>query len=274
MSKRKDVLGRAFLATVLILVLVPFYWMVATSVKSGAEASMIPSTLYPHSFHLENYPEALRVAPFLRYFFNTAVVALMVVLVSTTVSILSAFAYARLDFPGKDALFFLTLATMMIPQEMLIITNFKTIADWGWMNTYQALILPYCINASHIYLMRQSMKQIPNELYIASRIDGLTNFRFLTKVVIPQVRSSIVTSMLLSLIWIWNTFAWPNLVTTNDSLRLISNGLKNAFTQNSGEVAYELQMAAATMVTVPLILTFILFRKYILSGVTKGGVKG
>lgn len=274
MNKSGKVWGRMFLLAVLFMVLLPFYWMIATSLKSGAEVAMIPSTLYPHSVHLDNYMKALQMAPFLRYFLNTVIVAAAVVLFSTIISILSAFAYARLDFPGKDVLFFVTLATMMIPQEMLIITNFKTIADWGWMNTYQALILPYCINASHIYLMRQNMKQIPNELYIAARIDGLTNFRFLTKVVIPQVKSSIFTSMLLSLIWIWNTFAWPNLVTTNDALRLISNGLKNAFTQSSGEIAYELQMAAATMVTIPLILAFVLFRKYILSGVTKGGIKG
>lgn len=274
MKNKTDVAGRVFLAVVLLLVLVPFYWMIATSLKSGAEVARVPSTLYPHEIHLENYIRALQVAPFLRYFLNTLIVAAAVVLISAAVSILAAFAFARLEFPGKNVLFFLTLSTMMIPQEMLIITNFKTIADWGWMNTYQALIVPYCINASHIYLMRQNMKQIPNELYIASRIDGLSNFRFLTKVVIPQVKSSIFTSMLLSLIWIWNTYAWPNLVTTNDSLRLISNGLKNAFTQSSGEVAYELQMAAATMVTVPLILAFVLLRKYILSGVTKGGVKG
>lgn len=274
MKQRKDIFGKVFLLVVLVMVLVPFYWMIATSVKSSAEVGRTPSTLYPHEIHLENYIKALNVAPFLRYFLNTGIVADVVVLVSATVSILAAFAFARLEFPGKNALFFLTLSTMMIPQEMLIITNFKTIADWGWMNTYQALIVPYCINASHIYLMRQSMKQIPNELYIASRIDGLSNFRFLIKVVIPQVKSSIITSMLLSLIWIWNTYAWPNLVTTNDSLRLISNGLKNAFTQSSGEVAYELQMAAATMVTIPLILAFVLLRKYILSGVTKGGVKG
>lgn len=274
MNKTGNTLGRVFLLVVLAMVLVPFYWMIATSLKSSAEVGMIPSTLYPHALHPENYLEALRVAPFMRYFLNTLIVAAAVVLFSTAISILSAFAYARLDFPGKDVLFFITLATMMIPQEMLIITNFKTIADWGWMNTYQALIIPYCINASHIYLMRQNMKQIPNELYIASRIDGLTNFRFLVKVVIPQIKSSIFTSMLLSMIWIWNTFAWPNLVTTNDALRLISNGLKNAFTQSSGDVAYELQMAAATMVTIPLILAFIIFRKYILSGVTKGGIKG
>lgn len=274
MKKTGNMFGKLFLIIVLLLVLVPFYWMIATSLKSEAEVAMTPSTLYPHSIHLENYLKALQVAPFLRYFLNTVIVAAAVVLISAAISILAAFAYARLDFPGKDVLFFVTLATMMIPQEMLIITNFKTIADWGWMNTYQALILPYCINASHIYLMRQNMKQIPNELYIAARIDGLTNFRFLTKVVLPQIKSSIYTTMLLSMIWIWNTFAWPNLVTTNDTMRLISNGLKNAFTQSSGEVAYELQMAAATMVTVPLILAFIIFRKYILSGVTKGGVKG
>lgn len=274
MNRTANAMEKVFLLVVLLMVLVPFYWMIATSLKSGSEVSMIPSTLYPHGIELGNYLEALQVAPFLRYFLNTLIVAVAVVFISAAVSILAAFAYARLDFPGKNVLFFLTLSTMMIPQEMLIITNFKTIADWGWMNTYQALIIPYCINASHIYLMRQSMKQIPNELYIAARIDGLSNFRFLTKVVLPQVKSSIITSMLLSLIWIWNTYAWPNLVTTKDSLRMISNGLTNAFTQSSGEIAYELQMAAATMVTIPLILAFVIFRRYILSGVTKGGIKG
>ena len=270
--KKKGI--QLFLIVTVLLVLIPFYWMIATALKSEAEALRIPPTIIPEGLHPWNFPDALRLAPFLNYFFNTVVVALFVVLISTTVSVLSAFAFSRLEFPGKNLLFFLVLATMMVPQEMLIITNFSTIARWGWMNTYQALILPFCMNAFHVYLLRQNMMQIPNELYIAARIDGLSNFRYLIKVVLPQIKASVYTVMLLSMIWIWNTFAWPNLVTTQDKMRLVSNGLKNAFTQNSGAVRYELQMAAATMVTIPLILVFICFRKYILSGVVKGGIKG
>lgn len=263
-----------FLLSVLALVLIPFYWMLATALKSEAEVFRNPPTIIPEAMLLKNFITALELAPFLRYFFNTVMVALLVVMISTTLSVLSAFAFSRLEFPGKGLLFFLVLATMMIPQEMLIITNFSTIARLGWMNTYQALVLPFCINAFHIYLLRQNMMQIPNELYIAARIDGLSNFRYLIKVVLPQVKSSLCTIMLLSLIWIWNTYAWPNLITTQDNMRLVSNGLKNAFTQNSGLVRYELQMAAATMVTIPLILVFLCFRKYILAGVIKGGIKG
>lgn len=263
-----------FLLFVAVIVVFPFYWMIATALKSNSEALMSPPTFFPKAMQFSNFLSALKMAPFLNYFLNTVIVALFVVLISTTVSVLSAYAFARLDFPGKNILFFVVLATMMIPQEMLIITNFSTIASLGWLNTYQALILPFCINAAHIYLLRQNMMQIPDELYIAARIDGLNNLKYLIKVVIPQVKSSICTVMLLSMIWIWDTYAWPNLVTTADNMRLVSNGLKNAFTQNAGVIQYELQMAAATMVTIPLILMFIFFRKYILSGVVKGGVKG
>lgn len=171
-------------------------------------------------------------------------------------------------------MFFIVLGTMMIPQEMLIITNFMTIAKLGWLNSYQALIIPFCVNAFNIYLLRQTMMQLSDELYIAARIDGLSNFRYLVKVVIPLTKSTILTIMILSLIWIWNTYAWPNLVTTQDSLRLISNGLKNAFTTSTGNIQYELQMAAATMVTIPLIALFVALRKYVLSGIERGGTKG
>jgi len=263
-----------FLILVVLLVLIPFYWMIATALKSEAEALRTPPTIIPVAMQFRNFITALELAPFLKYFFNTVIVSFFVVLISTTVSVLAAFAFSRLEFAGKTFLFSVVLTTMMVPQEMLIITNFATIAHWGWMNSYQALIFPFCVNAFHIYLLRQNMMQIPNELYIAARIDGLSNFRFLIKVVFPQVKSSIYTVMLLSLIWIWNTYAWPNLVTTQDSMRLVSNGLKNVFTQNAGVIQYELQMASATMVTIPLVIVFICFRKYILSGVVKGGIKG
>ena len=272
--KPEKILVSCALIFTVLLVLIPFYWMLNTSLKSEVEALRVPPTLSPQEFSPQNYTSVLELAPFLKYFMNTLTVAFFVVMISTTLSVLAAFAFARLSFRGKGILFFIVLATMMIPQEMLIITNFMTIAKLGWLNTLKALIVPFCVNAFNIYLLRQSMLQIPDELYIAARIDGLGNLKYLLKVVIPQTRASILTVMILSLIWIWNTYAWPNLVTTQDSLRLISNGLKNAFTTSTGNIRFELQMAAATMVTVPLIILFICLRKYILSGIQRGGVKG
>lgn len=275
MKKKLEKLGVSFvLILTALFVLLPFYWMIATSLKSELEALRVPPTLYPRAMDVVNYARVLELAPFLTYFLNTLIVSLFVVMISTTLSILAAFAFARFSFPGKGILFFVVLATMMIPQEMLIITNFMTVARLGWLNTYKALILPFCVNAFNIYLLRQSMMQIPDQLYIAARIDGLSNLKYLLKVVIPQTRTNIITVMILSLIWIWNTYAWPTLITTQDSLRLVSNGLKNAFTTSTGNIRYELQMAAATMVTIPLILLFVCLRKYILSGMQQGGIKG
>lgn len=258
----------------LVLVLVPFFWMVSTALKSEMEALKVPPSLVPSELHFENFLLALEYAPFLTYFANSLFVSVCVVLISTTVSVLAAYAFARLNFPGKNIMFFVVLASMMIPQEMLIITNFMTIAKLGWMNSYQALILPYCINAFNIFLLRQTIKQIPEDLYTAARTDGLGSFRYLIKVVLPIAKPTIITTMLLSLIWIWNTYAWPSLITTTDSLRMVSNGLRNAFTNSMGHIQYELQMAGATMVTIPLIIVFVCFRKYIFAGMSKAGTKG
>ena len=206
-----------------LLVLIPFAWMVLTALKSEGEALMVPPILFPKRPMVSNFILALEIAPFLSYLLNTVIVAMLVVLSSTTVTVLASYAFAWMDFPIKNILFFIILGSMMIPQEMLIITNFMTIARLGWMNSYRALVLPYVIHAFNIFLLRQTMLQVPNDLFIASRIDGLGHFRFLRKVVLPVCKSTLYTTMLLSLIWIWNTFAWPNLVTTKDSLRMISN---------------------------------------------------
>ena len=259
---------------IVVSVLVPFFWMLSTALKSENEALMSPPLLLPTKPHFENFGLALTVAPFMRYFLNTLIVSASVVLLSTVVTVLASFAFARMEFCGKNVLFFVVLASMMIPQEMLIITNFMTVAKLGWMNSYQALVLPYCVNAFNIFLLRQTILQIPEDLYTAARIDGLGNFRYLRKVVLPIAKPTILTTMLLSLIWIWNTYAWPNLITTNDNLRMISNGLRYAFTQSSGFVRYELQMAAATLVTIPLIVIFVFLRKYIFAGMSKAGLKG
>lgn len=256
------------------LILVPFYWMINTSLKTNAEILRIPPTLFPTEFRFQNFADAIVKAPILAYLFNTVVVALCVVTISTVVSVLAAFAFARLNFRGKPFLFIVILGTMMVPQEMLIITNFMTIANLGWMNTWQALIAPYCINAFNIYLLRQTFKQVPDELYLASKVDGVSNFCFLRKIMLPLSKSTIVTVMILSVVWIWDTYAWPSLVTTNDSMRLVSNGLQNAFTSDSGRIQYEIQMAASTLVILPLVFLFLMLKKNIISGMVKGGIKG
>ncbi|MCQ2411870.1 MAG: carbohydrate ABC transporter permease [Sphaerochaetaceae bacterium] len=269
-----SVLKYATLVVVGLIVLVPFAWMISTSLKSEAEALYVPPLLVPSTPQFSNYTSALTMAPFLRYFLNTLIVAACVIVGSTIVTVLAAYAFAWMDFPGRDILFFFILGSMMIPQEMLIITNFMTIANLGWMNSYQALIFPYLVNAFNIFLLRQNMMQIPRDLFTAARIDGLSHFRFLRKVVIPITKPTILTSLILSMIWVWNIFAWPNLVTTKDSLRLVSNGLTNSFTTSTGQIQYELQMAAATMVTLPLIALFLCLRKQIFSGMKIGGIKG
>jgi multiple sugar transport system permease protein len=273
-NKLYKIINYSLLAAVAVLVLVPFFWMLTTALKSENEALYVPPLLLPAVPRFDNFPKVLTVAPFLRYFANTLLVSLFVVLISTVITVLAAYAFARLRFRGKTLLFFGVLASMMIPQEMLIITNFMTVAQLGWINTLQALILPYCVNAFNIFLLRQTMLQIPEDLYTAARIDGLSNFCYLRKVALPVAKPAIHTTMLLSLIWIWNTYAWPNLVTTRDDMRMISNGLKNAFTTSTGNIQYELQMAAAVLVTIPLILIFVLLRKHIFAGMSKAGIKG
>jgi len=273
-AKTYNIKNYFLLALIACMVLIPFIWMLSTALKTESEALSVPPLLFPKIPQFSNFNMALTVAPFLNYLFNTVVVACFVVILSTAVTVLASFAFSWMEFPGKNILFFIVLGSMMIPQEMLIITNFMTIARLGWMNTYQALVLPYGVNAFNIFLLRQTMKQIPNDLFIAARIDGLSFFRFLRKVVLPICKPTVLTTMLLSLIWVWNTFAWPNLITTKDSLRIVSNGLSNAFTTNSGTIRYELQMSAATLVTIPLIVLFVFLRKNIFAGIQSGGIKG
>lgn len=272
--KTIQIINYALLVLIAVIVLVPFFWMLSTALKTENEALHTPPLVVPAVPQFSNFIKALTVAPFMKYFTNTLVVSACVVLASTIITVLASYAFARMEFRGKNVLFFVVLASVMIPQEMLIITNFMTVAKLGWLNTYQALILPYCVNAFNIFLLRQTIMQIPDDLFTAARIDGLGHFRYLRKVVLPIAKPSILTTMLLSLIWIWNTYAWPNLVTTNDDLRMISNGLKNAFTTSTGNIQYELQMAAATLVTIPLVVLFICLRKYIFAGMSKAGIKG
>lgn len=267
-------LTHAMLSVSAAIVLIPFYWMAGTSLKSSAEVGRVPPTLFPGEFRWSNYADAIRQAPLATYLLNTVMVGIAVASVGAIITVMSAFAFARLHFPGKHALFFTVLAMMMIPQEMLIITNFRTIAGFGWMNTWQALVLPFWVNPFNIFLLRQTFMQIPDELYWAAKVEGMGHFRYLTRVMLPLSRSTVAVTVIFTMIWIWQSYAWPNLVTTKDELRLVSNGLQNAFTNSVGSIEYELQMAAAVLVTFPLILLFLLLRRPVLSGMMHGGIKG
>ena len=187
---------------------------------------------------------------------------------------LSAFAFARLEFKGKNALFAALLATMMIPGELFTITNYITVANLNWLNTYVVLIVPFLVSVFYIYLLRQNFMQIPNELYLAAKIDGTSDIKYLWKVMIPLSLPTLISITILKMMGAWNSYIWPRLVANDDAHKLITNGLRNAFTESTGDVNYPVQMAAVAIVSFPLFLVFIFLRKYIMKGVSRSGIKG
>lgn len=273
----------AFLVVMAIIVLIPFYWMIITSLKTNEEIRASVQTYFPKVIMWKNYAEALgpdSSFEFWTYLKNTLVVGIVSTLGTIFTTIFAAFAFARLNFKGKDVLFTLFLATMMIPGEMLVITNYITVSKLGWIGTdlkgaYLAMIVPFWISVFYIYLLRQNFKQIPNELYYAAKVDGKSDWQYLWKVMVPIAMPTLISIFILKLMGAWNSYVWPNLVADRAEWRLISNGLRGAFQDvSTGHVRYELQMAATVVVTVPLLLLFIFFRKYIMRGVSRAGLKG
>ena len=189
-------------------------------------------------------------------------------------TVLSAFAFARLEFKGKNALFAALLATMMIPGELFTITNYVTVTKFGWLDSYTVLIVPFLVSVFYIYLLRQNFLQIPNELYLAAKVDGTTDLKYLWKVMIPLSLPNLISITILKMMGAWNSYVWPRLVTSTDDYRLITNGLRDAFTDMSGQANIPVQMAAVTVVSIPLFLVFIFLRKYIMKGVSRSGIKG
>ena len=190
------------------------------------------------------------------------------------ITILTAFVFARLEFKGKNILFAGLLATMMIPGELFTITNYEVVTRFGWMNTYTVLIVPFLVSVFHVYLLRQNFMQIPNELYLAAKVDGTSDLKYLWKVMIPLALPTIISITILKMMGAWNSYMWPRLVANDEAHRLITNGLRNAFTAASGETNFPVQMAAVALVSIPLFLVFIFFRKYIMKGVSRSGIKG
>ena len=264
----------AFLGIMALIVLFPFYWMIISSLKTLDEYRMSVPTFWPQKIMFSNYAEAFTAASLGRLFVNTLYVGVVSTLLSLVITVLSAFAFARLEFKGRDTMFGLLLATMMIPGELFTITNYETVTKLGWMNTFTVLIVPFLVSVFYIYLLKQNFMQIPNELYLAAKVDGTSDIKYLWKVMIPLALPTLISITILKMMGAWNSYIWPRLVANDEAHRMITNGLRNAFTATSGDVNYPVQMAAVAIVSAPLFLVFVFLRKYIMAGVSRSGIKG
>ena len=282
-----------FLGIMALIVLFPFYWMIISSLKSLDEYRLNHPTFFPKLIVWRNYIDAFEQASLGKLFLNTAYVGIVSTVLSLVITVLSAFAFARLEFKGKDLMFGALLATMMIPGELFTITNYATINDFlglttayrdtgievlyklgYWKNTFTVLIVPFLVSVFYIYLLRQNFMQIPNELYLAAKVDGCGDLKYLWKVMIPLAMPTLISITILKMMGAWNSYVWPRLVANDEAHRLITNGLRNAFTATTGDVNYPVQMAAVAIVSAPLFMVFLFLRKYIMKGVSRSGIKG
>ena len=271
---------KKFHYTVIYLILIlgaltmvfPFFWMLVSSLKTAAEVNTTPPTFWPQNFMFENYRYAFEKAPFLMYFRNSVLVTISCVALTVFTTILASFAFSRLKFPGRDFLFSLLLAMMMIPFEILIITNYTTIVSIGLIDTLVALIIPFTSSIFYTYILRNFFLSIPDSLYYSARVDGANNWRYLWRIMVPISKPALVTIALLNAIASWNSFLWTMIATNTTAVRTLPFGLY-AFMSSSG-IRYERLMAAATIVVVPMLLLFMLFRSSIVAGVSRGGMKG
>lgn len=278
-ARTRRIAGKVFTYLMLtvwaVLVLFPFYWMVLSSVKSygSYNAEYVPKffTLSPT---LQNYADAFTTVNLGRYFLNTLIFTVITTALMLIVITLAAFAFARLSFRGRDLAFSLFLALMMIPNELVIITNFVTITDWGLRNTFAGLILPSVTSVFYIYLLRENFAQVPDELYYAAKVDGTSDFRYLWKVLIPICRPTLITVVILKVIECWNSYVWPRLITDREARFLVSNGIQEIRENGFGRENIPAMMAAVVAISLPLIVLFLLFRKKVMEGVSRGGTKG
>lgn len=278
-AKIRRIISNIVLYTLLtiwaILVLFPFYWMVLTSVKSYStyNAERIPSffTLSPT---MQNYVDAFTTVPLGRYLLNTLIFTVITTGIMLVVITLAAFAFARLEFRGKNLVFTLFLSLMMIPNELVVITNFATITNFGLRNTFVGLILPSVTSVFYIYLLKENFAQIPNELYYAAKVDGTSDLRYLRRVMIPICKPTLITIVILKVIECWNSYVWPRLITDDTNYYLVSNGIQEIRENGFGRENIPAMMAAVVVISLPLIILFLIFRKKIMAGVARGGTKG
>ena len=269
------VITYALLVLWALMVLFPYYWMLLTSVKSYSSynAEYVP-TFFTLTPTLENYVSAFTQVPLARYFLNSIIFTVVTTALMLVVIVPAAFAFARLQFKGRDLVFSLFLALMMIPNELVIITNFQTVTGLGLRNSFPGLILPSVTSVFYIYLLRENFAQIPDELYNAARVDGTSDFKYLMKVMIPICKPTIITIIILKVIECWNSYVWPRLVTDDPNYFLVSNGIQEIRENGFGRENVPAMMAAVVVISVPLIVLFLAFRNKVMEGVSRGGIKG
>lgn len=271
----KKVIMYLFLCIWALIVLFPFYWMILTSVKSyGSYNSEFIPKLYTLSPTLQNYFDAFTAVPLARYFFNTVVFTVVTTAMMMIVIILAAYAFARIDFKGKNLVFAFFLSLMMIPNELVIITNFVTITNLDLRNTFMGLILPSVTSIFYIYLLKENFEEIPEELYKAAKVDGTSDFRYLYKVMLPISQPTLVTITILKVIECWNSYVWPRLITDDANYFLVSNGIQEIRENGFGRENIPAMMAAVVVISLPLMIIFLIFHKKIMAGVSRGGTKG
>lgn len=265
----------ALLAIWALVVLFPFYWMILTSVKSyGSYNSEYIPKFFTLSPTFENYVEAFTAVPLAKYFLNTTIFTVLTTAVMLVVITLAAFAFARLDFKGKNAAFVIFLSLMMIPNELVIITNFVTITEWDMRNTFAGLILPSITSVFYIYLLKENFEQIPDSLYYAAKVDGTSDLKYLLKVMVPISKPTLVTITILKVIECWNSYVWPRLITDDENYFLVSNGIQEIRENGFGRENIPAMMAAVVVISLPLIILFLIFRNKVMEGVSRGGTKG
>lgn len=277
--RRKGVIRKTLVYILLtfwaVMVLFPFYWMVLTSVKSyGAyNAEWIPK-LYTLQPTLQNYRDAFTAVPLAGYFVNTVIFTVITTALMLIVTVLAAFGFSRLQFRGRDLAFTLFLSLMMIPNELVVITNFVTITNLDLRNTFTGLILPSVTSVFYIYLLKENFSQIPDELYYAAKADGASDMKYLVRVMIPICKPTIITVTILKVIECWNSYVWPRLITDDQSYFLVSGGIQEIRENGFGRDNIPAMMAAVCVISAPLIVLFMIFRKKIMAGVSRGGLKG
>jgi multiple sugar transport system permease protein len=275
MKTLKYIVSYTFLGLLAFAMLVPFYWMIATSLKTEAEIELAIPTFYPHLLALSNYPKAIARLNAGRLIFNTVWVGVWSTAGTLITTVFAAFAFSRIAFKGRELIFNIFLTTMMIPGEMMTISNYITVVGYlKGEDKFWSMIIPFLISVYYIYLLRQNFKQIPNELYYAAKVDGTGDFKYLLKVMVPIAMPTLITISILKMMGSWNSYVWPMMVTTKDDMRLITTGLRKAFTSEEGRTVQGLQMAGSTIVTAPLLVVFVVLRKYIMRGVSRSGIKG
>ena len=277
MGKRKIKTVLTYILLVLwgLIVLFPFYWMVLTSLKSYSSynSEYIPK-FYTLSPTLQNYANVFTEVPLGRYLLNTLIFTVLTTAIMVVVAVLAAFAFARLKFKGKNLVFALFLSLMMLPNELVIITNFVTITNAGLRNSFPGLILPSVMSVFYVYLLKENFEMVPDNLYLAAKVDGTSDLKYLLRVLVPISRPTIITIIILKVIECWNSYVWPRLITDDPRYYLVSNGIQEIRENGFGRENIPAMMAAVVVISIPLIVLFLIFRHKIMAGVLRGGTKG